>query len=138
MKGGNLYWIVSEQEAALEEVKGSANQMAVTAGVNTLKLSELGTAKSGVYLALKDSNGYWSSLAKARFRRGEVIAGITLETTALVMEEGAETNLTAAILPGGTEGKEITWTSDKPGVAAVTGNGKNAVITAAGKSGKQQ
>ena len=100
--------------------------MAVTAGVNTLKLSELGTAKSGVYLTLKDSNGYWSSLAKAEIPEGEVIAGITLDQTALVMEEGAETNLTAAILPEGAEaGKEITWTSDKPGVAAVTGNGKN-------------
>lgn len=136
-KEGTLYWIVSEQEATLEEVKGSANQMAVAAGVNTLKLSELGTAKSGVYLALKDSNGYWSSLAKAEIPEGEVITGITLDQTALVMEEGAETNLTAAILPEGAEaGKEITWTSDKPGVAAVTGNGKTAVITAAGKSGE--
>ena len=51
-----------------------------------------------------------------------VLEGITLNRSSLVMKTGEQKTLTAALLPENTTEKpEITWSSDDPEVAQVTG-----------------
>ncbi len=68
--------------------------------------------------------------------------GITLDQTSLSLSEGGSATLTATVAPANTTNKTVTWTSDNPSVATVSG-GKvtavsqgSAVITASTFNGK--
>lgn len=65
------------------------------------------------------------------------VTNITLDKTELPLYIGDSETLTATIEPGDATNKTVTWSSDKPGVAAVDASGKvtavaagNATITA--------
>jgi uncharacterized protein YjdB len=66
-----------------------------------------------------------------------VVTGVSLDRTALSMEEGDKTSLTVSITPLDLADLKITWSSDKPSIAVVDANGEitalkegSAIITA--------
>ena len=74
---------------------------------------------------------------------GLSVTSITLDKTELSLYTGDSETLTATIEPGDATNKTVTWSSDKPGVAAVDASGNvtavaagNATITAMADGGK--
>ena len=74
---------------------------------------------------------------------GLSVTNITLDKTELPLYIGDSETLTATIEPGDATNKTVTWSSDKPGVAAVDASGNviavaagNATITAMADGGK--
>ena len=74
---------------------------------------------------------------------GLSVTNITLDKTELSLYTGDSETLTATIEPGDATNKTVTWSSDKPGVAAVDASGKvtakaagKATITAMADGGK--
>ena len=79
----------------------------------------------------------------AKFEQYYPVSNITLDKTELSLSIGDSETLTATIEPGDATNKTVTWSSDKPGVAAVDASGKvtakaagKATITAMADGGK--
>ena len=79
----------------------------------------------------------------AKFEQYYPVSNITLDKTELSLSIGDSETLTATIEPGDATNKTVTWSSDKPGVAAVDASGNviavaagNATITAMADGGK--
>ena len=65
------------------------------------------------------SNGLWDECAVT-----VLSAGVKLSRTALTLRTGATAALKATLVPSGSAGKNITWSSDNPAVATVSSSGK--------------
>jgi len=59
------------------------------------------------------------------------VTGVTLNKTTLPLTVGGSETLTATVVPADATNKNVTWASDKPGVATVDANG-NVTAVAAG------
>lgn len=57
------------------------------------------------------------------------ITGVTLNKTNITLQVGAKETLIAKISPANATNKNVTWTSDKPLIATVTGGAISAVAT---------
>ncbi|MHC6181195.1 leucine-rich repeat domain-containing protein [Clostridium sp. JNZ X4-2] len=72
------------------------------------------------------------------------VTGITLDKTSTTVEKGSTDQLTAVVAPENATNKNVTWTSDKPEIAAVDQTGKitaeaegTATITASTEDGNK-
>ena len=61
---------------------------------------------------------------KANVSTPIAVTGVTLDKSALTLEEGKSEQLTATVLPANARNKAVTWSSNKPDVAAVDKDGK--------------
>ena len=82
-------------------------------------------------------------IVTAGFEQYYPVTSITLDKSELSLSIGDSETLTATIEPGDATNKTVTWSSDKPGVAAVDASGKvtakaagKATITAMADGGK--
>ena len=111
------------------------------------------TAKSGYQFVKWEEDGETSvtreitvtdnAIYTAQFEIFYPVSNITLDKTELSLSIGDSETLTATIEPGDATNKTVTWSSDKPGVAAVDASGNvtavaagNATITAMADGGK--
>ena len=111
------------------------------------------TAKSGYQFVKWEEDGETSATREitvtdnaiytAQFEIFYPVSNITLDKTELSLSIGDSETLTATIEPGDATNKTVTWSSDKPGVAAVDASGNvtavaagNATITAMADGGK--
>ena len=79
---------------------------------------------------------------KANVSTPIAVTGVTLDKPTVSLVAGTSTTLTATVLPANAANKKVTWSSDKPDVAAVDKDGKvtaqkagEAVITVKSEDG---
>ena len=57
------------------------------------------------------------------------VTGVSLNKTSLTLTTGGSAALTATVIPNNATNKNVTWTSDKPGVAAVSADGTVTAVS---------
>jgi Leucine-rich repeat (LRR) protein/uncharacterized protein YjdB len=113
----------------------SGQQASLNVGENDIKVEV--TAEDGTIKAY--------SIIVTRAAESVVnVTGITLDKTSTTVEKGKTDQLTEVVAPENATNKNITWTSDKPEIAAVDQTGKitalaegTAIITAATEDGNK-
>ena len=112
----------TSQSAVSWKTSNSSVVSIVSQKGNTCEVSikDNGTARITVQSVANSSISDWVEFTVYLTNR---VTSVSLDHTMLALWEGDEEQLTATVYPTDADNQRVTWTSDKPGVAAVSDTG---------------
>ena len=128
-KTGQLTASVAPTDATNKAVSWSSDTTTVATVDNTGKVTAVkaGTAK----ITVKTTDGSKTAVCTVTVKDPVInVTGVTLDKTALSLEEGATGQLTATVSPSNASDKSITWKSADESIATVDDSGKVTAVKA--------
>jgi len=129
---------VSPSDATDKSVEWTSDNENVAAVDSNGKVTAIGNGTASITVTTKDQ----SKTATCIITVDQLVTGITLNKTAITLNEGQEQTLTAVVAPNNANDKTLNWTSSNTSIATVDVNGKviavskgSAIITAAANDG---
>ena len=119
---------VTPEDADNKNVTWTSSNTAVAAVDNTGKVTATGKGTATITVTTED--GSYTATCSVTVEEHIAVTGVTIDQTTLILEKGADAQLTATVAPADADNKTVTWTSSNTAVAAVDNTGK---VTAVGK-----
>ena len=134
---------VGTEHSVTLEANNSTSGWSVTSGSlpdgltldrNTGLISGTPTTAGTSTFTVKATNDYGSDSKELSItidaRTDVPVTGVTLSQTELSLTEGGTAQLTATVLPETATNRNVTWSSNAPGVATVNSSGKVTAVSA--------
>ena len=122
---------VSPADATNKELTWtSSDESVATVSGGTVTAVKAGTA---VITVTTTDGGFTAACAVTVTEKAPAtvpVTGVSLNKTALSLTVGGSAALTATVIPNNAANRNVTWTSDKPGVAAVSADGTVSAVSA--------